>query len=106
MAAKDLLGLSPVALLQIYLRSRVIRIVKLPQAPVFPGEGEKNSDVRIVSEIEIGQMLDHARGKLQEKASRLREGILTAQPTEYDRCGPGACNYADLCRYREKWGTR
>jgi hypothetical protein len=101
LVARDVMDLRPVALMQIYLRSEVTRILKLPEAPVFPGEDDKNTEVRAVDIAGIEQMLANARNKLRDKALALASGDLTAKPRDFTRCGPGACDYADLCRFRE-----
>jgi RecB family exonuclease len=104
LVAQEVMGLNPVALVQIYLRSRVMRVVRLPEGPVFPGEGTKGMEVLIVSPEEIQQMLAKAADMLKEKALSLKRGDLTAWPADFDRCGPGSCAYADLCRIQEtRW---
>jgi len=36
-------------------------------------------------------------------SDNVAEGVIKADPQDIDRCGPGRCDFADLCRYRQRW---
>lgn len=98
MAAERLLSLKPVALLQIYLRSAVIRSLKLPELTLLSEDAQAGD----LTEEEVEQMRKNIISCLTTKASEISCGVITPKPRDFGRCGPGNCPYADLCRFRGK----
>ncbi|MBU1652642.1 PD-(D/E)XK nuclease family protein, partial [bacterium] len=41
----------------------------------------------------------------EEQRELVTRGKIAPKPKDLDRCGPGNCDYADLCRYRQTWIT-
>ncbi|RJP76403.1 MAG: PD-(D/E)XK nuclease family protein [Candidatus Zixiibacteriota bacterium] len=101
MAAQRLLNLRPVALLQMYLRSGVIRGLKTAEAPADL-EGREELEMEELSAEDLEAMLHATRTMLETKARAVMRGDVAPQPLDFAACGPGACDYADLCRYRER----
>jgi len=96
LAAERLMGLQVAGLLQIFLRSAAVRGLKLLEfTPLFDETGLKS-----VSPGQKEQMMAEVQSILQRKANFISDGVLTAFPDDFDSCGPGACPYADLCRFR------
>ena len=98
LAAERLMGLQVVGLIQIYLRSAAIRGLEMETLSHLFDE----SDLRSISVAAKQEMISNVQSLLNRKANFISEGILTAYPDDFESCGPGACAYADLCRFRGK----
>ncbi len=105
LVARDVLGKRPVALLQIYLRSAVIRGVRTEEIENPPVNMNRGSEIRIIDQEGMNQIFNTAVKKLDEMAVRISEGDIQPVPSDFNRCGPGKCEYSDLCRFRQRWKT-
>lgn len=103
-AVEKQFGLKPVALLQIYLRSGVIRGFKLKNTPPLKEVKAKSLELKDIDEQEYCEILSAVVKTLEEKSEKIQSGDITPEPYNPSRCGPGRCVYADLCRYQgDKW---
>lgn len=105
LVVQEILNKQPVALWQIYLRSAVIRGVQTEEIELDPLKKTRGSEIRTIAPEEMQQLFQSALKKLEEAAIKVAEGEIRPNPNDYNRCGPGKCEYADLCRYRQIWQT-
>ncbi len=101
LAAQRLWDLNPAAILQIYLKDQKIMGLALPSMPQLLNVAAAQSDIRLIAAEEVKLILANIISHLSEKIAQLTAGVVTPKPRDYNRCGPGKCDYADLCRYRE-----
>ncbi|MCX6639704.1 MAG: PD-(D/E)XK nuclease family protein [bacterium] len=101
MVVQDLLHKQPVAWLKVYLRSGVIRGVKLTET--LSDELDKSFQMNDIDATARDLMLTNSKKKLLELVDAVTRGDVTPRPTDFNRCGPGRCDFADLCRYRTRW---
>lgn len=91
------------ALLQIHLRSGSILGIRREDVRDLAGVDEKGSDVRELSVEEIGYIYSRTTEKLAKMAESAASGQIPTAPADFQKCGPGNCDFADLCRYRQRW---
>jgi hypothetical protein len=103
LAVQELKSQKVTALLEIHLRSMSILGVKAGSIEDITGADEKGSEVRTLSQEEMSQIRDRAVVKLKELSRAVAGGRLWPKPSNYRKCGPGKCDFADLCRYRRRW---
>ncbi len=104
MAVEKLFDLKPIAMLQIYLRSGKIRGFKLKDAPPLREGEAKSQELTEIDESECQEILSAVKKTLEEKSIAIGSGDIAPEPRNSDRCGPGKCDYADLCRFRgDRW---
>ncbi|TKJ38553.1 hypothetical protein CEE37_12370 [candidate division LCP-89 bacterium B3_LCP] len=97
LATKELLKKKPAMLLQIYLRSGIIRGIKLKDLPDPPDYRYGKNEVEISS---IDEAIEKSVATLEKAAMEISSGKIPARPRNYNNCGPGRCDFSDLCRYR------
>ncbi len=101
----EMLDVRPDALLQIFLRSSDVVGVKMPNVPDANERFFKKEAIRKIDIEERAALFESARKKLIEAAERVHDGNIAPRPRKIDRCGAGNCEYADLCRFKQKWMT-
>lgn len=101
--ATERLKLNPVAWLLIYLRSTVGWGLKLHDGPDLLPNLKTEKTVFGISAEDRARIISAAVATLEEKAASVRDGYIHPKPKDYDHCGPGKCEFADLCRYWRSW---
>ena len=100
---QEILGKRPVALFQIYLRSAAILGLKLEDIPEVTDDFKKGGEIRRISIEDRSRIFSAAVSVLEKKAQASASGQIQPKPKDAGRCGPGQCDFADLCRYRQPW---
>ncbi len=99
----EVLKKRPVAFYEMHLRTQALLGIRLSRAPE-PGEAFMQGSKIEEADTEIfNSYIARAIGKLEEMVAKTGAGTIRPQPRDADRCGPGKCEYADLCRFRQRW---
>jgi len=91
------------AWLQIYLRSGKIYGYYFTDDFNLKKNFSDDSRLRQVSAETKADLVATAFNQAEIQRELVSRGMITPKPRKKDRCGPGKCNFADLCRYRQSW---
>ncbi len=89
-------------ILEIFLRSGDIFGFKAPESGDFPDGMSKEKNLVPLTPETRAELFDRALLTLKTFSRKVAEGSIEAAPRNTDYCGPGRCDYADLCRYRQR----
>jgi len=100
---QEVLNKKPIALMQIFLRSQSVIGLKFRAITESEFPSQKNVTMREISLVEKNDLYTTVLMKLVQTATELDRGMIRPNPRDFTYCGPGRCDYADLCRYRQRW---
>jgi ATP-dependent helicase/DNAse subunit B len=105
LAAQQLLGRRVVAAGLVALRDKDFRARWLRLDESAPGRPPAKPGAATGDLTWTGDARDDELAAVERRVAfldgQIRAGGIEARPTDPDRCGPGRCPFADLCRYEE-----
>jgi len=104
LALQEVLGMEPAGAELVSLKRQVRRFGigrrRFRDSGVLPAEEGK--DWKFLEEDEYAAMLARARERIAILVKGIRSGKIETSPHDLKRCGPTACDAADICRF-DRW---